>query len=44
MNVPAIAKITFTSEDRVRDVIRSASPDSPLTDRLTRAGKIQPPV
>jgi hypothetical protein len=26
----------------VRDVIRSAPPDSPLTERLTRAGKIQP--
>ncbi len=24
MNVPAIAKVAFTSEDRVRDVIRSA--------------------
>jgi hypothetical protein len=44
MNVPAIAKVAFTIEDRVRDVIRSASPDSPLTERLTRAGKIQPLV
>jgi hypothetical protein len=41
MHVPAIAKVAFTSEDRARDVIRSAPPDSPLTERLTRAGKIQ---
>ena len=27
MDVPAIAKVTFTSEDRVRDVIRNFNAD-----------------
>ena len=29
MDVPAIAKVAFTSEDRVRDVIRNFNADGP---------------
>ena len=44
MDVPAVAKVAFTSEDRARDVIRNFNAGRHRPRQPRRAGQHDPPV
>jgi hypothetical protein len=43
MDVPTIARIAFTSEDRVREVIRNVNADGPMIASAMPPGRVLDP-